>query len=78
MASYTVVIEQGEDGFLIASVPAIPGCHTQGKTLDELMAHIKEAIELCIGEGVAAPECKLLGAQSIDIDFSGRLSPSQG
>ena len=77
MASYTVVIEQGEDGYLIASRPAIPGCHTQGKTLDEVMARIKEAIELCVEAGVVVPEYKLVGVQSVDIDFTGRPAPAQ-
>jgi predicted RNase H-like HicB family nuclease len=39
-----VVLEQGEDGFLIASVPALPGCLSQGRTRDEAIANIKEAI----------------------------------
>ncbi len=42
----TVVIEQDEDGIYVASVPELPGCHTQTKTLDELNIRIKEAIEL--------------------------------
>ncbi len=43
---FHVVIEQDEDGYFVASVPALPGCHTQAKSLDVLMQRIKEAIEL--------------------------------
>ena len=43
---FTVVIEQDEDGIYVASVPALEGCHTQAKTLDELRERIKEAIQL--------------------------------
>jgi predicted RNase H-like HicB family nuclease len=43
-----VVIEKDEDGFFMASVPALRGCHTQAKSLDVLMKRIKEAIELCM------------------------------
>jgi predicted RNase H-like HicB family nuclease len=43
---FTVVIEQDEDGIYVASVPELPGCHTQAETLDELIRRIKEAIEL--------------------------------
>ena len=43
-----VVIEKDEDGFFVASVPSLRGCHTQAKLLDVLMKRIKEAIELCI------------------------------
>jgi len=45
---FNVVIEKDEDGFFVASVPALRGCHTQAKSLDSLMKRIKEAIELCM------------------------------
>ena len=45
---FNVIIEKDEDGFYIASVPALKGCHTQAKSLDVLMERIKEAIELCL------------------------------
>ncbi len=45
---FNVVIEKDEDGYFIASVPALRGCHTQAKSLDVLMKRIKEAIELCV------------------------------
>ena len=47
---YTVIVEQGENGYLIGSVPALPGCHTQGRSLGELLDHMKEAIELVFDE----------------------------
>jgi len=43
---FIVLIEQGEDGYLIADVPELPGCHTQGKSEAELMANVREAIAL--------------------------------
>ncbi len=43
---FDVVILEDEDGGYIAFVPALPGCHTQGDTLDEVLKNIKEAIEL--------------------------------
>mgnify|MGYP000156202561 CR=1 FL=1 len=43
---FTVLIERDEDGMLIASVPALRGCHTQAKTYEELIPRITEAIEL--------------------------------
>jgi len=39
---FLVIIEKGEDGYYIGTVPELKGCHTQGKTLDELMENIKE------------------------------------
>ena len=46
MREFAVIIEQDEDGTYIASVPELPGCHTQGGTLEELYENVKEAIEL--------------------------------
>ena len=43
---FAVVVEKDEDGYYVASVPKLPGCHTQGNTLEELMGNVKEAIEL--------------------------------
>ena len=45
---FSVVIEQDEEGYFVASVPALRGCHTQAKSLDVLMKRIREAIELCM------------------------------
>jgi predicted RNase H-like HicB family nuclease len=45
---FNVVIERDEDGYFVAAVPALRGCHTQAKSLDVLMKRIREAIELCL------------------------------
>ena len=45
---FGVIIEQGLDGYFVASVPALPGCHTQGKSLEEVKQRIREAISLCL------------------------------
>ncbi len=45
---FGVVVEKDEDGYYVASVPELPGCHTQAKTLDEVMKRIKEAIQACL------------------------------
>lgn len=46
MADFNVIIEKGEDEFYISEVIELPGCHTQGRTLDELMERTREAISL--------------------------------
>ena len=43
---FTVVIEKDDEGYLVASVPSLPGCHTQAASMDELLARIREAIRL--------------------------------
>jgi len=44
---YTVVIERDEDGWLVADVPQLQGCHTQAKNMDDLIKRVKEVIALC-------------------------------
>jgi predicted RNase H-like HicB family nuclease len=43
-----VVLEEGEDGYIVASCPALPGCYSQGKTEAEALANIREAIAACL------------------------------
>jgi len=64
---FTVVIEQDEAGYLIASVPELKSCHTQAKSLDELMKRIKEAILLCLEVEGEEPPLKLVGIQKIAV-----------
>jgi len=44
---YTIIINKDEDGWFIADVPALIGCHTQGKTREEALENIKDVIKLC-------------------------------
>ncbi len=68
--NFTVVIEKDEDGYYVGYVPSIRGCHTQGKTLDELMINIKEAIELCLEvEGKEIEQEKFIGVQNIEVSL---------
>jgi len=53
---YTVVMEEGEDGYVVVHCPALPGCWSQGKTRDEAMANVREAIELYLESLVAHGE----------------------
>jgi predicted RNase H-like HicB family nuclease len=45
---FNVIIEKDTDGYFVASIPSLKGCHTQAKSLDMLMERIQEAAELCI------------------------------
>lgn len=65
---FDVVIERDEDGYYVASVPQLPGCHTQARSLDELTERIREAVGLCL-EAQGAPEqiLEFIGIQRITI-----------
>ena len=54
--SYSVYYEQAPEGGFVAFVPALPGCHTQGETLEETERNVKEAIALYLESLVAHGE----------------------
>jgi predicted RNase H-like HicB family nuclease len=66
---FTVVVERDEDGYYVASVPALPGCHTQARSLDELMQRVQEAIAVSLedGESASAPQLEFIGVQRISV-----------
>lgn len=65
---FDVVIERDEEGYYVASVPQLPGCHTQARSLDEVSQRIREAIELCLEvEGAPGQSLEFIGIQRITI-----------
>ena len=52
---FNIIVSRDEDGFFVATVPALPGCHTQARTLSELERRIKEAITLCLSVAKTNP-----------------------
>jgi len=68
MRQFDVIIERDQDGLYVGSVPQLPGCHTQGRSLDELMERVREAVELCLEvEGAPAQSLEFIGIQRITI-----------
>jgi predicted RNase H-like HicB family nuclease len=67
MADFNVIIEKGEDGYLISEVVELQGCHTQAKTLDKLMERTKEAISLCLEEQGDKIKTNFIGIQKIEV-----------
>ena len=65
---FNVIIERDEDGYYIASVPELQGCHTQAKSLDKLMVRIREAIELCLEVERDLPSNQFIGVQRIEVE----------
>ncbi|NBD74114.1 type II toxin-antitoxin system HicB family antitoxin [Patescibacteria group bacterium] len=67
MKNYTVYIEEDEDGVLIGTVPSLPGCHTQGASMDELLANLKEVVALCARNHAPEEHSRFVGVQTIDV-----------
>ncbi len=68
--NFMVVIEKDEEtGMLVGEVAGVPGCHTQGKDMEELMEHMREVIQLCIEETpeIASRLPKFVGIQQIEV-----------
>ena len=65
---FNVIVEEGEDGYLISEVVELPGCHTQAKTYDELLKRTKEAILLYLQvKGSYENKSKFLSLQQIEV-----------
>ena len=75
---FSVVLERDEEEYYIASVPELPGCHTQPRTLDELTSRVKEAIELYLEtEGTKAEgKIELIGVQFIEVPLKQARDPA--
>ena len=67
---YTVILEREPDGGYVASVPALPGCITQGDTRDEVLKNVREAIAVYIDDCVNAgdPVPSEAGREYVDIE----------
>jgi len=67
--TFNVIVERDEEGFYVASVPELRGCHTQARSLDTLIDRIGEAIDLCIEEqGPPVFATQFLGVQRVTVE----------
>jgi|TARA_B100001971_G_C18177669_1_gene530857 predicted RNase H-like HicB family nuclease len=68
MTNFNVIIEKGEDGYLLSEVVELPGCHTQAKNMNELIERTKEAISLYLKEQKNIKiETSFVGMQKIEV-----------
>lgn len=68
MHAFNVVIERdGETGLFVGAVPGWPGAHTQGATLDELHANLREVIEMLLEDGEPQIESEFVGVQTVRV-----------
>jgi len=67
-SDFDVVVERDSEGYYVASVPALHGCHTQARSLDELMERVQEVVSLCLEEQGTPPESlEFIGVQRIRV-----------
>lgn len=65
---YTIIIEKDEEGWLVSEVVELPGCHTQAKTMDQLLKRTKEAIQSYLGSNeTEVISEKFVGVQQIEV-----------
>ena len=65
---FSVVVHREEEGYYVASVPELRGCHTQARSLDRFMERIREAIERCLEvEGAPASDGEFIGVQRVAV-----------
>lgn len=70
LRTFEVIIEKDLEGFYVARVPALKGCHTQAKSLDALMKRIREAIQLCVEvESEVPPPTEFIGIQRVSLEI---------
>jgi predicted RNase H-like HicB family nuclease len=66
MRNFTAVIERCPDtGFFVGYVPGFPGAHSQGETIDELAANLREVIEMLLEDGDPKLEAEFVGIQNV-------------
>jgi len=67
MREYHVIIEKDEDGYFVADVPELPGCHTQAKSLDMLMKRVQEAILAFLDSHQKRSSIEFVGVQRVAV-----------
>jgi len=65
---FDVVIIEDETGGYVAFVPALPGCHTQGETIEETIENVKEAIELYLETLTDEEKMEILGRRIVRVE----------
>jgi predicted RNase H-like HicB family nuclease len=65
---FDVVVRRDEDDYYVATVPELPGCHTQAKRIDDLTSRIKEAISLYLETEGSSTIGSFVGVQIVEVE----------
>lgn len=69
---FTVYIEQGEDGIFVGSIPAVPSCHAEGRTQNEMLKNLEQVLKLCL-RNVNVKEVertRFVGIQNLEVSYA--------
>jgi predicted RNase H-like HicB family nuclease len=68
MKQFTAVIEKDADtGLYVGWVPGFPGAHSQGQSLDELRANLREVVEMLLEDGTPTLESEFVGTETVEV-----------
>jgi len=65
---FSVLVEKDEDGYFVATVPTLPGCHTQARSMDDLLKRAKEAIEAYLEAEKDTDISEFVGVQVVEAE----------
>ena len=66
---FSVIVERDSEGYYVATVPELRGCHTQARSLDDLIERVREAIRLCLEvEGAEGETSEFIGVQRVMVE----------
>ncbi len=70
--SFTVYIEQDEDGIFIGSIPSIPSCYAQGKTQEKMLSNLQEVLSLCLRnmDKKYFENTKFIGIHNLEVKYA--------
>ena len=67
--TFNIIVERDEEGWYVGTAPDLRGCHTQAKSLDELMERMREAIALCLeADGEVSAPLEFIGLQQLTVE----------
>ncbi len=68
MRTFTAVVERDQaTGLFVGYIPGWPGAHTQGESLDELHAKLREVVDMLLEDGDPVLETEFVGTQTLDV-----------
>lgn len=70
--SFTIYIEQDEDGVFIGTIPSVPSCYADGKTQKEMLKNLEQVLKLCLrnGDAKTISKTRFVGIQNLEVNYA--------